>query len=42
MLLIYTCAMHQEINKSRHQRGLCMRYSASKEPSAHALEVYFT
>jgi len=37
MLLIETCAMHQEINKSRHQEGLCLRISASKEPNAHAL-----
>jgi len=22
--------MHQDINKSRHQQGLCMRISASK------------
>ena len=29
MLLISTCAMNQEINKSRHQKGLCMRFSAS-------------
>jgi len=29
--------MHQEINKSRHQQGLCMRISASKKPNAHAL-----
>jgi len=37
MLLIKTCAMHQEINKSSHQRGLYMRISASKKPNAHAL-----
>jgi len=30
-------AMHQEINKSKHQQGLCMRISASKKPNAHAL-----
>jgi len=29
--------MHQEINKSRHQQGLCMRISASKKSSARAL-----
>jgi len=29
--------MHQEINKSRLQQGLCMRISASKQPNAHAL-----
>jgi len=29
--------MHQEINKSRHQQGSCMRITASKEPNAHAL-----
>jgi len=29
--------MPQEINKSRHQQGLCMRISASKKPNAHAL-----
>jgi len=29
--------MHQEINKSRNQQGLCMRISASKEPNAHSL-----
>jgi len=34
--------MYQEINKSRHQRGLCMRISASKKPNAHALLPYFT
>jgi len=28
VLLIQTSAMHQEINKSRHQKGLCMRFSA--------------
>jgi len=30
MLLIVTCAMHQEINKSRHQQSLCMRISVSE------------
>jgi len=34
--------MHQEINKFRHQQGLCMRISASKKPNAHALHAYFT
>jgi len=29
--------MHQEINKSRHQQGLCMRISASKKPNARVL-----
>jgi len=29
--------MYQEINKDRHQKGLCMRISASKKPKAHAL-----
>jgi len=29
--------MHQEINKSRHQQGLCMRITASKKPNVHAL-----
>jgi len=29
--------MHQEINNSRHQQGLCMRASASEKPNAHAL-----
>jgi len=29
--------MHQEINKSRHQQGLCMRISASEKPNAQAL-----
>ena len=29
--------MHQEINKSRHQQGLCMRIAASKKPNANAL-----
>jgi len=24
-----TCAMHQEINTSRHEKGSCMRISAS-------------
>jgi len=33
--------MRQEINKSRHQQGLCMRTSASKKPNAHALQAYF-
>jgi len=37
MVLIWTCSVHQEIDKSRHQRGLCMRISASKKPNAHAL-----
>ena len=37
MLLIQICAMHQEINKSRHQQGLGMCISASKKPNAHAL-----
>jgi len=37
MLLIETCAMHQEINKSKHQRGLSMRILASEKPKAHAL-----
>jgi len=35
--VIQTCAVHQEINKSRHQQGLCMRISASNKPNAHAL-----
>jgi len=26
--------MHQEINKSRRQQGLCVRISASKKPNA--------
>jgi len=42
MLLILTCAMHQEINKFRHQQGLCMRISASKKPNAHAFSASFT
>jgi len=29
--------MHQEINKSRYQQGLCMRISTSTKPNAHAL-----
>jgi len=29
--------MHQEINKSRHQQGLCTRISASRKPNARAL-----
>jgi len=29
MLLIKTCAIHQVIDKSRHQKGLYMRISAS-------------
>jgi len=29
--------MHQEINKSRHQQGLCTCISASKKPNALAL-----
>jgi len=32
MLLIYTYVVHQEISKTRHQRGLCMRISASIKP----------
>jgi len=31
--------MHQEINKSRHQQGLCMRISASRKPNAHAFII---
>jgi len=34
--------MHQEINKSRHQKSLLMRISASKKPNAHALQAHFT
>jgi len=33
--------MHQEINKSRHHQGLCMRISTSKTRNAHALQAYF-
>jgi len=32
MLLIQTCVMHQEINKSRRQQGLCIRFSIIKSP----------
>jgi len=28
--------MHREINKSKHQQGLCMCISASNTPNAHA------
>jgi len=34
--------MHQVINKSRHQQGLCRRISASDKPNAHALQAFFT
>jgi len=34
--------MHEEINKSRYQQGLCMRISASKNPNVHPLQAYFT
>jgi len=34
--------MHQEINKSKHQQGLCMHISASKKPNAHTLYACFT
>jgi len=34
--------MHQEINKSRHQQGLCMRISASIKPNPHAFKATFT
>jgi len=37
MLLIQTCAMHQDINRYIHQQGLCMCISSSKKPNAHAL-----
>jgi len=30
MLLIQTSAMHQEINKSRYQKGSCMRISTMR------------
>jgi len=30
--LRYKTLLIQEINKSRHQQGLCMRISASKNP----------
>jgi len=33
--------MHQEVKKSRHQQGLCVRCSASKNRNAHALWAYF-
>jgi len=29
--------MHQEINTSRHQQGLCVRIWASNKLNAHAL-----
>jgi len=29
--------MHQDINNSRHQQGLCICVSASEKPNAHAL-----
>jgi len=32
----------QEINESRHQKGLCMRISASKKHNAHAFLAKFT
>jgi len=34
--------MHQEINKSRHQKGLYMRISASKKYDALAFQAKFT
>jgi len=42
MFLMSTCAMHQEISKSRHQKGLCMRISASEKHDAHAFQAKFT
>jgi len=30
--------MHQEINKSTHQKGLCMRISSSNKHDTHAVE----
>jgi len=29
--------MHQKINKSRHQQGLCMRISTNEKPNEHIL-----
>jgi len=40
MLLIQTCAMHQEINKSRHQKGLCMRISAIRSTMRMLFKQY--
>jgi len=35
--------MHQEINKSnKHQKGLCMRISASEKHDTHAFQAKFT
>jgi len=34
--------MHREINKSRHQKSLCMRISASEKHDALALQARFT
>jgi len=33
--------MHQEINKSKHHQGLCMRILASKKPNVHAFLSIF-
>jgi len=34
--------MHQEINKTRHQKGLYMRISASYKNDAHGFQAKFT
>jgi len=34
--------MHQEINKSRRQKGLCMRISASSKHGARTFQAKFT
>jgi len=38
-VFISTCAMHQEDNKSRHQKGLCMRF---KKCFGHAFQAKLT
>jgi len=34
--------MHQDIGKSRHQKGLCMRISANEKHDAHAFQAKLT
>jgi len=42
MLLIKTCAMHQEIKKYRHQKDLCMPISTTYKHDAHVFPAKFT
>jgi len=34
--------MHKEINKPRHQKGLCMRISVSQNRNVHAFQAKLT